>query len=421
MLLPSTTRMALVLILASVGGLAADAIASVSDSRQVEIIDVSGLLDDATLRFLTSGIERAAEHDREVVIVQLDSPGVIGGRSRLEEAADLLANPPLPVVVWLGPAPARAGGGAAQLLAVAAHVAAAPGTTVENWSPAIAATDEMLIPQPDGLALPLMVSDRIPGLVDRISPSIRQLIQDLDGEVLVGGDRARTISTITAVEGGEGFTTIPTSFTQPGLVHRFRHLAARPEAAFFFLAVGLSVVVFEFYAIGPGLAAATAAVLLYLASFGLAVLPVNWWAVAATLAGIALLAAGYQKGGVAALSLIGTVLLTWSGFNFSLGSPQVHSGPAGVVFTVLAALFFFLLAIPTVGRARFSTQTIGRESLIGKKGRAVSAFTPGGVVEIEGARWPATAHREAGIDVGTEVVVTALSGWRVEVDPTREN
>ena len=110
-----------------------------------------------------------------------------------------------------------------------------------------------------------------------------------------------------------------------------------------------------------------------------------------------LLTVSYQKGGILGLTVLGGGLLTWAGFNFSAGEPQVRTGVAGVVLSVLAVLFFYLLAIPTMGRARFSTKTIGREGLVGKTGLAITDFGPEGVVEVDGARWPATAHRESGI------------------------
>jgi membrane-bound ClpP family serine protease len=89
----------------------------------------------------------------------------------------------------------------------------------------------------------------------------------------------------------------------------------------------------------------------------------------------------------------------------------------------LAALFFFLLAMPTVQRARLSTQTIGRDSLVGHTGKALVDFGPEGLVEVDGARWRATAHREAGIRERDEVVVTGVDGLYLEVDtpdPERE-
>ncbi|HSL26216.1 MAG TPA: NfeD family protein, partial [Acidimicrobiia bacterium] len=170
-----------------------------------------------------------------------------------------------------------------------------------------------------------------------------------------------------------------------------------------------------------GLAAAVAAISLFLAGYGLATLPVRWWAVAGTAGAIGLLTVGYQRGGLFGLNLLGAGLLTWSGLSFTEGAPQIRPGLAGVVLSVAAVMFFYLLAIPTVGRARFSTQTIGRTSLIGRKGLALVDFAPEGVVEIDGARWPASSHREAGIKAGSPVAVVAVSGWAVEVEPDREN
>ncbi len=400
---------------------AALAAAPVETGGQVTVIEVGGLLDDATLRFLVASIEDAATDGSEIAIVQLNSPAAIGSLGTLEEASRILGNPPLPLVVWLGPAPAVAGGGAAQLLSSGVEVAAAPGTRIENWEPAIAATTATVAPRPDALELPYTVETVDPELVDRIAPSIRQLIQDLDGETFLVDGQERVVATITQAETGDGITTVPATFTQPGLLHRFLHLGARPEATFFFLAMGLTVAAFEFYAVGPGLAAVAAAISLFLASFGLSVLPVNWWAVAGALTAIWLLTASYQKGGILGLNLLGSGLLTWAGFSFSAGEPQVRTGVVGVVLSVVAVLFFYLLAIPTMGRARFSTKTIGREGLVGKKGLAITDVSPEGVVEVEGARWPATAHRESGIHSGAEIVVMAVKGWRLEVEPGREN
>ena len=65
--------------------------------------------------------------------------------------------------------------------------------------------------------------------------------------------------------------------------------------------------------------------------------------------------------------------------------------------------------MPTVARSRFSTQTIGRESLIGRPGVAASDLTPDGEVEIDGATWRATSHREAGITKGDPVTVLGVA------------
>lgn len=353
----------------------------------IEVIEVSGYVDDSVLRYLREAVIAASTTDRELAIVQFDAEAVVGSEAELLETVELLSRPPLPVVGWLTPENAIARGGVEQLLAATPFVAAQPGT------------------------------DRGGVDVDLEAPSIRQLIQALDGRVIRDGDPP--LQTITS-EGAEGITTVPVTFTQPGLWHRFTHLGARPEAAFFFLVMGLTISAFEYFALGPGLAAATAALSLFLAGYGMAVVSPRPAALAAAALGVLVFGAGHQKGGVLAFTVLGTGLLAWAGFNFSLDPVLAPVGTLGVVFTILAVLFFFLLAIPAVSRARFSTQTIGRDSLIGLSGNALEDFNPDGLVEIEGARWPATAHRAAGIRAGDAVVVKAVAGREVEVEP-REN
>ncbi|MBW3666518.1 MAG: nodulation protein NfeD, partial [Actinobacteria bacterium] len=52
----------------------------------------------------------------------------------------------------------------------------------------------------------------------------------------------------------------------------------------------------------------------------------------------------------------------------------------------------------------------------GLTGRTLGDFDPDGLVEVAGARWRATSHREAGLVEGTEVVVTGIDGLYLEVD-----
>jgi membrane-bound serine protease (ClpP class) len=196
-------------------------------------------------------------------------------------------------------------------------------------------------------------------------------------------------------------------------------LAATPEAAYFFLVVGLTLVTFEFYALGPGVAAGVAALSLWLASWGIVNLPVRPVALATTILGWILLTTAYQRGGVLFLTLLGAVGLQAGGVFYVDGSGQIDPRWWLILLSVLAALFFFLLAMPTVQRSRLSTQTIGRESLIGKSGVAVSDFDPEGIVDVDGSRWRATAHREAGLTAGDPILVTGVDGLFLEVEPVQ--
>jgi membrane-bound ClpP family serine protease len=54
--------------------------------------------------------------------------------------------------------------------------------------------------------------------------------------------------------------------------------------------------------------------------------------------------------------------------------------------------------------------------MIGETGTALVDFDPDGLVEVRGARWKGTAHREAGISSGDTIEVTGVDGLFLEVD-----
>lgn len=401
------------------------------DGRVVEVIDLGGPIDERISAFATDAIASAAEGDVEVVILQIDSPGVVRAGEAFDELLRVVSAPPLPLVAWVGPAPAVAYGGAAQLVAAAPLALAAPGTEIGHWTPTVAGSDDdaPLVAAPPGLESGVVDAETLVGAmfarVDAETAAPRQVAQLLDGLTVETGSGPvdlHTIRTLTLEDGTTGPSVLPTIIREPGLWDSFLRLAATPEATFFFLVAGLTVAAFEFYAIGPGIAAGVATVSLILAGHGLSVLPVRWWAVALTVASVAVMAWSYQLGGVLLLTVIGIAGLVVTGFWFTDASPQIEPGAAGVLLTVAAAAFFFLLAMPTVARSRFSTQTIGRERLLGRAGVALSPIDPDGEVEVDGATWRAHAHREAGLGKGDPVTVVAVDGWFLEVEPVgREN
>jgi membrane-bound serine protease (ClpP class) len=401
-----------------------------SDDRTIEVLEISGPLDDRVAGFVIDSIEAAGDTGNvEVVILQIDSRGAVASEDVLRQLADLVSGPPLPLVAWAGPAPARVQGGMAQIYSLAPLRAAAPEALIGAWYPTIAGSDSdfsLVEPGDPELVDRLLIAkadEPVPGLVDLVSndtASVRQLGQLLDG-MTVGGEVLTTIVPFTADDGTEGVTLLDTVIRQPGLWDQFLRLASTPEATFFFLAAGLTIAAFEFYAIGPGIASGVAAISLLIAGYGLAVLPFKWWALILTLGSVLLMSISYQLGGVLLLTWLGLIGLTIGGFALGDTGPQIQAGIPGVLMTVAGVAFFFLLAMPTVARSRFSTQTIGREGLIGRRGMAVSALTPDGEVEVEGARWRATSHREAGISQGDAVDVVGVDGWYLEVEPAAED
>ncbi len=273
-------RLALLILFLTISGVAQ----AQDQGGGIDVIDVSGPLDRSALEFMTESIELAATNGQVLAVLQINSKAVLDGEA-YDRLVDVLSSPPLPVALWVGPAPSVAYGGAALMSIDASEAAISPGSEIGHLNPIVLGEDRQetigprdLLPAEDtGLAL---------------QPTLRQYLQDLDGETFTTANGPVTVSTIR--EFGDGVTLKTTTFRKPGLGTRFFRLAVTPEAAFFFLVIGLSVVTFEFFALGPGVAAGVASIWLLRAGWGLVNLPLRWWALALAITGWAVLTVAHQ-------------------------------------------------------------------------------------------------------------------------------
>ena len=108
------------------------------------------------------------------------------------------------------------------------------------------------------------------------------------------------------------------------------------------------------------------------------------------------------------IALLAGSLLFYSGARLSWLALAV-----GLVGTPL----FMVAGMPAMVRARFSTPTIGRESMIGEMGTALDAVSPEGSVEVRGAPWRARTNRATPIAAGEPVRVIGIDGLLLEVEP----
>ncbi len=396
--------------------------ARAGDGGGIDVVVVSGSLDGRLAGFVVGAIEAS---DAQVIVLQIDSAATLDGE--IDELLGLVANPPLPIAVYAGPDPARVSGGALLLLATAQIAGAAPGVVLGPAAPtrAGAADDSEAIrsTHPD---LPeqlisgsTSVEDDFGGFLDLVEPSIGQFVVGLDGRaVVVAGSPAVLMTAVEEVVDGVTGVRPATAvtFIEPGLIDATIRLGAGPEAAFFFLVVGLSLVVFEFYAAGPGVAAVVAVVCLLLGGYGISVLPVRWWAVVLIPVGLFLYTVEFERNDLGWKSLLGTVALLSSGLFFTDAAPQMVQTWWIVLIIVVGTVLWFGFALTTIVRSRFGTQAIGREHLVGRTGTADARFTPDGTVVVDGARWQARSRRVSGIEAGDRVEVIAVEGIVLEVE-----
>jgi membrane-bound serine protease (ClpP class) len=413
-----------ILLLAALGVLAAGpGVASGDAGDHVDVVEVSGPLDQRLIDYLANAVSGAGG---QLVVLALNAPGISSGDVAV--LATVIEDSSVPVAVWIGPEPAAAYGGVATEILPAAPIrAAAPGSRLGYLVPAVAGgTGDELDPDfpPELAGADVEITGPLPGLIDFLFPSVGQLIVGLDGvEVVLATGESVALETAEPAT-DDGATTmrpaVEVRFAKPDLLSRFLRLGAGPEAAVFFLVAGLLFAAFEFYAAGPGLMAAVAAVALFLAGYGIAVLPVRWWAVGLVVAGVGFLLWEFQRETLGVKTIAGAVVLGTGALFFADTAPQFPARWWVLVLIVAGALLFVGFALPTVVRARFSTRTIGREYLVGRMGTAEESIDPEGVVVVDGARWRARSGRDSGIEAGDPVRVVAVSGIVLEVETVRD-
>ena len=351
----------------------------------VDIIEVSGLLDRVVVDFVRDAVRKAERTGAEALVIQLDSSGAVVKRDTLDALVSELAGARVPVAVWVGPSTAKAKDEAVRLVGVASVAGVAPGVHIEN-APA--------------------------GVVQ--APTLGDFIVELDGRSVNG----RTLETAEVIrEEGKDPRRRPTvevRFSKLGLVPRLLHTAANPSVAYFLLVVGLALVILELYTAGIGAAAVVGAGCLVLAGFGLAELPTQPWGLGLLLLAMFGYAVDVQAGAPRAWTVIGTVSL-------GAGTVTLYDGQSPSLVTmvlVVAGVALFMVAgMPSMVRARFSTPTIGRESMVGEEGTALAPVDPDGTVEVRGAPWRARTNRATPIPAGDPVRVVGIDGLLLEVEP----
>ena len=367
--------------------------AAAQDASTVDVVEVNGRIDSVVADFIRRAITRADESKSEVLVIQLDSPGVLIGRSDFLRLVEEIRVSAVPVAVWVGPTGAAAKGATAAILAGAGIAGMAPGTKVAGLGP------------DDALAR---------GLVATTDPTLGEFVVGLDGKD-VGGKVLHTARVVPEGDLLRRQQAGQVRFAKLGLTERLLHLTADPHVAYLLLLVGLLLIVFEFFTAGVGVAGVTGAVSLILSCYGLAVLPTNPIGLALIGLGVFGYSVDVQSGAPRAWTGIGVAAL-------AIGSYRLFPGDLAVAWWAIvlmsaAVALFMLSGMTAMLRARFSTPTIGRESMIGQMGEATTGIDPEGMVDLRGGKWRARTNRATPISAGDRVRVVAIDGLLLEVEP----
>jgi membrane-bound serine protease (ClpP class) len=394
----SRLTIAITALLAGIVGAATPAAAATP--TRVDIVKVTGLIDPVNADLVAHSVRTAAHEHALLLVLQVNSTGGTVAPSTVSSLVAAVSSSPVPVAVWVGGSSrARAYGPAFRLVRAGSYSGEAPGSRVGPVNGRTMSGDDAVDAH--------VLDDAAPTLVD--------FLGDLSGKPLRG--HASVDLGVTGAPGtpGRGFRKDLTfDFSQLSIVPKLLHTAASPDVAFTMLLIALALVVFELYTAGVGVAAGTGVVFGALSAYGLGVLPTRPVGVVLLVLAFIGWAIDVQAGSPRFWTAVG-------GVAYVAGALVLFNGHAVAwwVILVMGALLavFVLSAMPAMVRARFSTPTIGRESMIGSLGIAVSEVDPEGTVKVHGAPWRARTNRATPIPEGDLIRVVAIDGLLLEVEP----
>jgi membrane-bound serine protease (ClpP class) len=403
----------------------------------VEIIKVEGAIDRPLLGYLNDRLD-AAEEAGAVVVLQIDTAGTLDqdGVALAQRVAELS----VPVVAWVGPAPARASGAGMLLMYASSLAGVSPGSQTGPLYPIdLARPDD----RPPGLheTISGWIEERGKGTdLDRIdrpltaaearhrdiaqvaATSVPDLLDRIDGRTVQtpGGPVVlHTRIATTQAEANEG--TVDLRFENLGPINRVLHGVASPSMVYLLLVLALAALAFELTQPGFGFAGFAGLGMLGLGLYGLTVVPVNWVGLALLVGGIGLMVVDVRARKLGPITIVGLVafavgsVLAWSGMAAPMRiSPWLIGGAV-----VASALYYgFALTVAIQSHDRIVNAQRG---LIGLVGEARGKLAPDGPVYVKGAMW---RGRSTGDEIasGTAVRVRGVDGLvlRVEAEPGSE-
>jgi membrane-bound serine protease (ClpP class) len=392
-----------------------------STAAPVDVVEVSGFIDRPVADSIERAIARANTDGAQAVVLQLNSKRATVSRARMAELARAIADSPVPVAIWVGPAGSRAYGLSGQLLGVAPVTAMASGSRIGHFGVAL---DVPGIPLDFGAASSELAQGslgaeeaKVRGVLrstatDPSVPTLANMLLALDGVQYKG--RTLTTASDEVDASGQRQLIATARLYKLELLPRLMHTVASPPVAYLLLTIGLGLLVFELFTAGVGIAGVVGAVCIVLAGYGVAALPTRGWALVLMLLAFVAFAVDIQTGvprfwtGVGVVTYVVASVFLYHGLSVSWITLLVGIG---------IVLVSFLTGMPSMVRTRFATPTIGREWMIGEAGEAVVAVNPEGVVLVRGAQWRARTNRATPIDAGAGVSVVGIDGVTLEVAP----
>lgn len=372
-------------------------------AQKVVVLELSGPLFPASADYIHRGLQQATKEKATGVIIKLNSPGGL-----LKPAKSIITDilhSPIPVTTFISPADAQVSSVAVLVALSGKVVALTPGATIGSAVHSIQPGDTLASSAGD-----LQSEIRMIASLKEINPDI--LWQLLRGERVFTAEEAvkHQVADFAARDVSEvlGKWQPPQEYTlnsgdmrtkplDMSYKEQFINLISHPDVMYLLLLVGVMGVLFEVFNPGGFVSGLLGLLCLILSVYGMSQLPVSYIGLAVLILGILLLLLEVKFTSFGLLTLGGTAGLFVGGLMLIQPEASFHvvdiSWPVLIIATLVMVLFFvFVVGVGL--KAQLKRPLMGRYSMVGKKGVALTNLSPEGKVRVNGEIWDAVAEGE---------------------------
>ena len=413
---------------------------SIAQSSNVLVVEITDTIDQSTVEILKESIQQARNENSEAIILLLDTPG--GGLQQTFDIADLINESEIPVVGYVYPTGSFAWS-AGTFILISCHVAAMSDYTVIGSAQPVEITAEgtKYITEPKIInALVSWIQTRAEmrgrnqtiaakfitenldlnatsakeyGVVEHVSSSINQLLEDINGTVVKTSKGDVIINTVSAKQ---------IKFS-PSIGILLMKFFSNPILTSLLLMLGIFALIFGISSPGFGAEVfGVIAILLALVGSGFAipVLSIIFIIIGCLLLIIEIFATpGFGVIGIGGiiLLLLGAIFLipSYSTTRWVISMDWINDA---IIILIVAAIFiaiFFAFLLYKVIRIRSKKAAVG--TFKGEKAKTIDRISPSnpGYVRFKGELWKATS--EIVIEPNTKVIVVEKDESTLKVKP----
>ena len=415
---------------------------------EVVLIELDGAISRVSARFVERGMAVAREHNAELVVLTLDTPGGLLDATRDIVEEFLLSD--IPIVVYVAPEGAQAAS-AGTFIGAAAHILAlAPATNIGAAS--VVTIDGEDLPETLGLkatedaaafmrsiaeargrnisALEATVlSAKAYSASEAVDLNVADLIAEDYSSLLVQLDRYEIdLGDRTVVLNLSSFETLIVGKT---FLERLLELVSDPNIAFLLVSLGGTGIIVELWNFGLWIPGTLGVLFLILGWAGIGLLPFSWAGVALMALAFFLLYLESTAPGIGYFGTAGVISLVLGGLLLVgfFGDPSIPGDAPSVSKWLLASIGVFLgiCMVWIVYEARKTKQVNLYKSpttaieLIGMEGEVTVDLSPAGQILIAGEYWSSRIYgdNDEWCIKGSKVEVVAVAGNHLQVKPTK--